>query len=111
MGSSFPGRRLLRLRGESLGGTQTRAPGSWVGGDLGVARCDRGTGDETESWIPAAHADRQLRRADAAAALRLEEPLDDAVLQRVVAEDDEPTAGSKKVQRGSQACREGIELL
>src|SRR3954449_1578871 len=107
MGSSFPGRRWLRLRGESLGGTQTRAPGSWVGGDLGLARCDRGTSDETESWIPAADADRQLGWADASPALGLEEPLDDAVLERVVAQDDEATAGSKKAKRGSEACREG----
>ncbi len=98
-------------RGESLGCTQTRAPGSRVGGDLGVGRRDRWPGDETEARIASADADRQLGRADAAATLGLEEPLDDPVLERVVAEDDEAAPGSEEVEGGCQTGRQRVELL
>ena len=96
------------LGGESLGGPQAGAPGSGVGGDLGVGRGQRRAGDEPQARVPAAHADRQLGRADAAAPLGLEEPLDDPVLERVVAQDDEPAAragGGRGRRRGPPGAR------
>ena len=99
------------LGGETLGGPQAGAPSSGVGGDLRLGRRQRRAGHEPQARVPAADADRQLGRADAAPALGLEEPLDDPVLERVVAQDDEPAAGTEEVEGGGQAGLERFELL
>src|SRR6476619_5304551 len=80
-GPSF--RTWCRLRGESLGGPQASAAGAWIGLDLGRRRHDRLGGQEAEAGVAAAIAHRQFRRADAAAAFRGKEALDDPVLERV----------------------------
>ena len=97
--------------GDALGGPQARTSSAWVGGDLGVRRGQRRSGDEAKTRRPAADADRQLGRADAALPLGVEEALDDAVLERVVPEDDEPAARPQEVNRGGQPVLECIKLL
>src|SRR4051794_19083018 len=85
--------------GEALGGPQAGAPGAGGGGDLRRARGQRWPGDEPQPRVLAADADRDLRRADAAAPLVGEEALDDPVLERVVAQDDEAAAGPEQLDR------------
>ena len=59
----------------------------------------------------AADAHGRLRRAGAAAPLGGEEALDDAVLERVVGQDDEAAAGPQQVDGGGQPLGERVELL
>ena len=61
--------------------------------------------------LVSADADRHLRRADAAPPLRRDEPLDDPVLERVVAEDDEPATGPEEIHGRGEARLERLELL
>src|SRR6476646_69068 len=97
--------------GQALGGPQAGAPGARVGGELGWRRGQRRAGHEPETGIPAADADRQLGRADAAPPLGGDEALDDPVLERVVAEDDEPAARPQEGARGGERVLECLELL
>ena len=89
-GSSF-------LRARRSAARRRAAPGPWIGGDLLRGRGDGTAGDQTEPWVPAADADRELGRADATAPFGCEEALDDAVLEGVVAQDDEAAAGPQQV--------------
>src|SRR5258706_8141862 len=100
-----------RSGGDPLGGTQARAPSPGVGGDLRRRGDDPLGDDEPKPRAPATDADRRLGRAGAAATLGLEEPLDDPVLEGVVAEDDQPATGAKEVERGREPLLERGELL
>ena len=101
----------VRSCGEPLGGTKPRAPRARVRGDLVVRRRERRPGHEAETGRLPADAHGRLRRADAAATLRGEEPLDDAVLERVVGQDDDPSARTQQVHGGGEALLERVELL
>ena len=110
-GSSF--RRVMPRGsgGEALGGPQAGAPGAWVGLDLAAVGVSERSGQEAQAGVPAAHADRELGGTDAAASLGGEEALDDPVLERVVAEDDEAAARPEQVEGGGEALLERVELL
>src|SRR5262245_39432396 len=68
-------------RGAQPGGAGTR-----VRGGLGGRRADRLAGEQPKLGLASADADRQLRRAGAALRRGGEEPLHDAVLERVKAD-------------------------
>src|SRR3954452_22173905 len=96
--SSSPGvGRGSSSGGESLGCPQAGAPSARICGDLRRARRQGRPGHHSEPRVAPTDADRELRRTDAAAALRGDEPLDDPILERVVAEDDEPAARPQEV--------------
>src|SRR6188508_1539947 len=75
-----------RLR-ELLGDAQLRAPRAAVPPDLIGARGDDALGDRAQLRPVAAGTDRRLRILDAVATLARDEPLDDPVLEAVVADD------------------------
>src|SRR5260221_4561474 len=100
-----------RSGGDPLGGTQARAPSPGVGGDLRRRGDDSLWDDEPKPRAPAADTDRRLGRARAAAALGLEEPLDDPILERVVAQDDQPATGAEEVERGREPLLERGQFL
>src|SRR5262245_26398304 len=99
------------LGGQSLGGAQARAAGPWVGGELGGPRRQAFRRDEPKPRGAAADADWSDGRAGAATPFGLQEALDHAVLERGVAEDDEPAAGPEQVDGGCEAGFERLELL
>jgi hypothetical protein len=82
-----------------------------VGGDLLGGRRDGTSGQQPEARVPAAHAHGQLRRTDAASSLGGEEALDDAVLERVVAQDHKAAARTQQVDRCGESGLERLELL
>ena len=79
-------------------------------GDLLVAREARRRADGSQARRPAADADRDLRRADAAAPLGGDEALDDAVLERVVGEDGQPAARPQQVDGRGQRRGQRLQL-
>ena len=89
--------RALRARGLAA-----------ISASVGV---ERRPGDEAQPGRLPADADGRLRRADAAAPLGGEEALDDAVLERVVGQDDEAAARPQQVDGGGEALLERVELL
>src|SRR5439155_23691893 len=103
-------RRAGTSGGDAFGGAETGAPRAGVGGDLLGLRGD-GLADRAKGRVSAADADRQLGRTGAALALGRDEALDDPILERVVAEDDEPAAGPEQVHCRREPGLQGVELL
>src|SRR6476646_915240 len=101
----------VRSGSETLGGPQARTPSAWIGSDLFQGGRQRRPADEAQPRVPAAHADRHFGGTDTATPLGGEEAFDDAVLQGVVAEDDEAAAGPEEVDRGGEPRLESIEFL
>ena len=90
--------------GEPLGGPQPGAPRPGVGGDLAcrTAAPAAGRRGRRRGWRPQTHTgssggQTQPRRS------AVDEALDDAVLERVVAEDDQPAARPQQVQAAASA--------
>ena len=108
---ALPSVVMRRLRRETFGGPQASAAGAWIGLDLRRGRGDRLGRQETEARVPAADADRELRGTNAAPPLGGEEALDDPILERVVAEDDDATSRTEQVEGRRQPVLEGIELF
>ena len=69
------------------------------------------TGEVAQARAPTANAGGKLGRADAAANLTADEGLDDAVLQRVEADDDEAAAGGQNVHRAREGGLQAGELV
>src|SRR5262249_38747444 len=89
-----------RSGGEALGGPETGAPGTWVGGDLGGARRERRSRDQGQPRGAATHAYRELGRAGATPPFRGDEALHDPVLERVGAQHHEPSTRPPQVHGG-----------
>src|SRR5687767_10849567 len=90
---------------DALGGAELGAAGARVGSDLSLGGRNHAAGHRLERRLVAAGADRLARRADAVARLLRDELLDDAVLERVVA--DHYEARSKAEQTVSPRQRPG----
>ena len=95
----------------------SRRPAAWRCGRAGWPRSPRRVGtiglarEDAEYRLGAARADGQVRRADAPLRLLGEDALHDAVLERVVADDRDPSArGAASDAAATSACLEDLEL-
>src|SRR5439155_6955874 len=94
---------------DSYSQTTGRGPGIERGlGGTGADRLPRG---RAELGRLAAHADRKVGRAVAAALAIAHEALDDAVLERMEADHREASAGPQHRESGRQCGLEGAELV
>src|SRR3954447_11298195 len=97
--------------GETLRRPQSRAPGAWADIDLGGRGSQRWPRQGAQPRIVTADTHGDIRRADAAASFGLEEALDDPILERGVAQDDDPPPGPQQVEGGSKTGLQRLELL
>ena len=109
---SAPGRRSLPRR---LGKLQRRAQaprlGARVARHLAGARAHRAAGDQLRLGLAPAHADGQVRRADAAAGAVDEEALHHPVLERVEGDRGHAAARAQQRPRGGQRALERLQLV
>ena len=99
------------LVGELAGGAQAGRLRARVVGDLARRRRDRAAEHELGLRRPAAAADGQVGRADAAARAVGEEALDAAVLERVERDRGEPAADAQQVPRARERLVELAQLV
>jgi len=111
-------RRLLPVDPKSrcLGGDAFRHPkpgasGAGVEGDFLLSGNDALGGHEAQPRGSPADAHGGFGRADATASLSLEEVLHDAVFQRVIAEDGEPTARTQQLEGPGEPFGQRFELF
>jgi hypothetical protein len=87
------------VRLDALGDAQLGATRARIARKLVIARGHRVTSQDAQPGRAPADAGGHLRRADAAALLGLEETLDDAILQRVEADDGDASTRRQQRQR------------
>ena len=92
-------------------GAELCGRGARVGLELALSRPQRLARQVAQDRLVAADADRELRRARAAASQLAEVPLDDPVLERVEADDGDAATGPKHSHRRRESGFERAELV
>src|SRR5918994_3676436 len=90
---------------------QPRRTGARVVVHLARRRADELRGEDPRLRLLATHADRELRRARTAAGAVAQEALHDPVLERMEADDRQPSAGTQHLERRREPDLERLELV